>query len=101
MKIIVGNPGSGKTKELLALSQQKQIPILCESESRVERLLVKAQGYGFNNIPTPITLEKAKSVSTVLIDDVDRFFYRALGVNVEAITINRDTSVEVKDLDQK
>ena len=100
MKIILGNPGSGKTKELLALSQQKQIPILCESEARVERLLVKAQGYGYT-IPTPLTLDKAKKAKEVLVDDVDRFFELALGVKLSAITVNRDTSVEVVDLDKK
>ncbi len=100
MKIILGNPGSGKTKDLLALSQEKQIPILCESDSRVERLLIKAQGYGYS-IPTPITLEKAATASAVLVDDLDRFFSKALGVKLEAITVNRDTSVEVKDLDKK
>ena len=84
MKIILGNPGSGKTKALLALSQEKQIPILCESDSRVERLLVKAQGYGYN-IPTPLTLEKAKKAKEVLVDDVDRFFEQALGVKLAAI----------------
>ena len=31
MKMIIGEPGSGKTKELLALSSINNIPILCES----------------------------------------------------------------------
>ena len=100
MKIILGNPGSGKTKELLALSQEKQIPILCESDARVERLLVKAQGYGYS-IPTPLTLEKAKKAKEVLVDDIDRFFEQALGVKLSTITVNRDTSVQVVDLDKK
>ena len=47
MKIIFGNPGSGKTKALLELSAKNNIPVLCESAARVQRLLVKAEGYGY------------------------------------------------------
>ena len=47
MKIIFGNPGSGKTKALLEMSAKNNIPVLCESAARVQRLLVKAEGYGF------------------------------------------------------
>ena len=53
MKLILGNPGSGKTKVLLALSEKNNIPILSESDARVQRLLVKASNYGFH-IPTPV-----------------------------------------------
>ena len=35
MKIIFGNPGSGKTKALLELSEKNNIPVLCESAARV------------------------------------------------------------------
>ena len=55
MKIIFGAPGSGKTKALLELSAKNNIPVLCESQARVERLLVKAKGYGYD-IPLPITM---------------------------------------------
>ena len=55
MKIIFGNPGSGKTKALLEMSAKNNIPVLCESAARVQRLLVKAEGYGFK-IPSPVTV---------------------------------------------
>ena len=100
MKIILGNPGSGKTKELLSLSAEKNVPILCESDARVERLLVKAQGYGLR-IPTPVTLEGAKSCSEVIVDDIERFFSQALNVKLTALSVNRDKSVDIEDLDKK
>ena len=99
MKIILGNPGSGKTKELLSLSAEKNVPILCESEARVERLLVKAQGYGYN-IPTPVTLDHL-NCSEVIVDDIERFFSCALKVKLTALSVNRDKSVDIEDLDKK
>ncbi|MBQ2470958.1 MAG: hypothetical protein II508_00010 [Acholeplasmatales bacterium] len=100
MKIILGNPGSGKTKELLALSAEKNVPILCESAARVERLLVKAQGYGYN-IPTPVTLDNVGTASEVIVDDIERFFSQALNVKLNALSVNRDKSVDICDLDKK
>ena len=47
MNIIIGSPSSGKTKRILELSAKNNIPILCESKYRVERLIVKAHGYGY------------------------------------------------------
>jgi hypothetical protein len=99
MKIILGNPGSGKTKELLSLSAEKNVPILCESQARVERLLVKAQGYGLN-IPTPVTLDHLNA-SEVIVDDIERFFSCALNVKLTALSVNRDKSVDIEDLDKK
>ena len=65
MKMIIGEPGSGKTKEILALSSINNVPILCESEERVSRLITKAQGYGYK-IPTPIVYNQIDdSVKTV------------------------------------
>ena len=43
MKIILGNPGSGKTKKILQMSAENNIPVLCESQARRERLFVKAR----------------------------------------------------------
>ena len=99
MKLILGNPGSGKTKALLALSEKNNIPILSESSARVQRLLVKASNYGFH-IPTPVTVDELNaSITEVYVDDVKKLLETILRVNVGCITVNRDDSLEIKDLD--
>ena len=99
MKLILGNPGSGKTKALLALSEKHNITILSESDARVQRLLVKASNYGYN-IPTPVTVDQLNDdITEVYVDDVKRLLEILLHVNVGCITINRDETLEIKDLD--
>ena len=99
MKLILGNPGSGKTKAILALSEKNNIPILSESSARVQRLLVKASNYGFH-IPTPVTVDELDaSITEVYVDDVKKLLETLLHVNLGCITINRDESLEIKDLD--
>ena len=100
MKLIFGNPGSGKTKALLEMSAKNNIPVLCESQARVERLLVKAEGYGYK-IPLPITVNSLGSVKEVYIDDVKRVLEGIFNVNIAGITVNRDDELEVVDLDVK
>lgn len=101
MKIIFGNPGSGKTKALLEMSAKNNIPVLCESAARVQRLLVKAEGYGFK-IPTPLTVDEIdSSVPAVYIDDIKRVLEIVLNIRLAGITVNRDDDVEVIDLDVK
>lgn len=88
MKIILGNPGSGKTKRILQLSEENNIPILCESQARQERLLVKARGYGFS-IPQPIVYnEVTEDVKEVYVDDVKKLLEVMFNVNVSCITVN-------------
>lgn len=88
MKIILGNPGSGKTKKIIQMSSENNIPILCESEARRERLLVKAMGYGFS-IPTPIVYTDCDdSVNEVYVDDVEKLLQTMFKINVNCITIN-------------
>ena len=90
MKLIFGNPGSGKTKALLALSEKNNIPILSESSARVQRLLVKASNYGYN-IPTPVTVDELNAdITEVYVDDVKRLLETLLRVQVGCITVNRD-----------
>ena len=101
MKLIFGNPGSGKTKALLGLSAKNNIPVLCESQARVERLLTKARGYGYD-IPLPITLNGlTDSVKEVYIDDIKRVLDAALNISLEGITVNSDEKLEVVDLDKR
>jgi hypothetical protein len=99
MNIIIGNPGSGKTKKILELSARNSIPVLCESEERVQRLLYKAMGYGYK-IPTPIYVkELTDDVKNVYIDDIEKLLSVLITANISAITIN--TEVEVLNLDNR
>ena len=101
MKIIFGNPGSGKTKALLEMSAKNNIPVLCESAARVQRLLVKAEGYGFR-IPAPLTVDEIdSSVPAVYVDDIKRLLETVLNIRLAGITVNRDDDVEVVDLDAR
>lgn len=100
MQIIFGNPGSGKTKRLLEMSAKNNIPVLVESDARVQRLLVKAQGYGVK-IPAPITINQLNDgIKAVYIDDVKRLVEGVLKVSLKAITVNND-DLEIIDLDAK
>jgi hypothetical protein len=101
MKLIVGSASSGKTKRLLELSASNQVPILCESIERVERLVVKARGYGYN-IPMPLIADELKAdVKLVYIDEIDNLVEKLLKVNVGAVSINKDSIAEFEDLDKK
>jgi hypothetical protein len=101
MKLIVGSASSGKTKRLLELSAANQVPILCESIERVERLVVKARGYGYN-IPMPLIADELKAdVKLVYIDEIDNLVEKLLKVNVGAVSINKDSDAEFEDLDKK
>ena len=99
MKIIFGTPGSGKTKALLKLSEEKRIPVLCESSARVTRLLEKADGYGFR-IPTPITVEDLnENVKAVYIDDIQIMLETMLKVKLEGIVVNKDDAYSEENVD--
>ena len=98
MKIIFGAPGSGKTKAILELSAKNNIPVLCESQQRVRRLLEKASGYGYE-IPMPITIEEIDDkVREVYVDDIQRVLEIALKIRLTAITVNKDEECEVSEL---
>ena len=98
MKIIFGAPGSGKTKAILELSAKNNIPVLCESQQRVRRLLEKASGYGYE-IPMPITIEEIDDkVREVYVDDIQRVLEIALKIRLTAITVNKDKECEVSEL---
>ena len=100
MKIILGSRSSGKTKRLLELSAKNHVPVLCESEARVERLLAKAKGYGFQ-IPLPISIDRLDpTIKEVYIDEIDFVFEQVLHAKIGAATLNRDDFNEVEDLDK-
>ncbi len=88
MKYILGAPGSGKTKEILRLSEENRIPILCESQARKERLLERAMQYGYV-VPVPIVFsELTNKDKVVYIDDIERLLTAMFGVKVDTLTLN-------------
>lgn len=98
MKFILGGPGSGKTKEILRLSEENRIPILCESHARKERLLQRAFQYGYV-IPVPIVYDEVKETDEVVyIDDIERLLNVLFPCKVDTITINTEKSSDVKKL---
>ena len=99
MKVIIGTPGSGKTKEILRLSALNNIPVLCETPTRVTRLLEKASGYGFR-IPSPITKEELnENVKAIYVDDIKILLETMLNVKLEGLVINNDEDTELVNID--
>jgi hypothetical protein len=99
MNIIIGSPSSGKTKKILELSAENNIPILCESPERVNRLLVKAHGYGYK-IPTPVTVQDlTPNITTVYVDAIDALLASLLPCTVNTFTFNKDDNCNIIDLD--
>ena len=72
MKIICKENCSGKTKELIRESLDKDIPILVFNEMKRRSLEEKAMAYFTKHVRT-LTLEEAKQYSgDILIDDIDK-----------------------------
>lgn len=98
MKFILGAPGSGKTKEILRLSAENHVPILCESPARKERLLQRALQYGFV-IPVPIVFNEVKDDDRVVyIDDIERLLKAIFSCKVEIVTLNTEHESDVTKL---
>jgi hypothetical protein len=102
MKIILGSNGSGKTKKMIEFSAANNVPILCESKARADRLLHKAMGYGMK-IPLPIVFEEFDSslAKEVCIDEINGLIEKVLKVKVSAFSINIDNIEDISDLDHR
>lgn len=102
MRIILGSNGSGKTKKIIEYSAANNVPILCESKARADRLLQKAMGYGMK-IPLPIVFEEfdPSQAKIVCIDEINGLIEKVLRVRVEAFSINVDDINEIEDLDNR
>ncbi len=96
MKLIYGDCGTGKTREILKISSETRIPVLCESSARKARLLEKAKGYGLN-IPTPVVFnEDLSNIKEVLVDDPKRLMEEVFNVELKGISVNVSVSDVVK-----
>lgn len=70
MKVICRNNCSGKTKELIAESLEKQIPILVFTDSKRRSLEDKSLAY-FGQLVTTVFYTDESYKGEVLIDDVE------------------------------
>lgn len=83
MKIIIGEVGSGKTKAILRESQNEGAPILTDSSRRKEKLLDKAERYGFT-IPVPMVVGEdcIPTDGKYIIDNIKTVLERIFGSEV-------------------
>ena len=98
MKFILGAPGTGKTKELLRMSAENKVPVLCESVQRKERLLDRALQYGYI-IPVPIVFNEMQDDDRVVyVDDIDRLLTAIFHCKVDTVTLNLEHPEDVRTL---
>lgn len=94
MKIICKENCSGKTKELIQESLDKNIPILVFNEFKKRSLEEKAMAY-FSQYVKTLTLEEAKNYSgAILIDDIDK----NISTIVQMLTNNSSINVATMTL---
>ena len=102
MEIIAMHRGEGKTSAILRMSSEKQIPILCRSESQKKLLKVKAKrDLGIEDLPEPLTLIDRLGYSNyveVLVDDLEYFMRDVMKVKVVAATIDKVEKMSFFDL---
>lgn len=97
MKIIAKGRGKGKTTELIKMSAEKQIPIVCMIGS-IQYIIDKAKEMGLT-IPKPLTVQQLNMTQwkdkPVLVDNAEFILQTKLGHKIEAITLNSDDSNEL------
>jgi len=91
MQVIAKPRNSGKTTELISLSAELQLPIVCFSEHEAFRLNEKAARLGIK-IPKPLSVHQVTQQKgtrhNILVDNLDiileRFFPE---INIHVITL--------------
>ena len=91
MKIICKQNCSGKTKELIRESLDKDFPILVFNDSKKKSLEEKSIAY-FSQLVRTLTIDEAKSYQgNVLIDDIDKSLSLLVKVALQNNNIDVDT----------
>lgn len=71
---IIGAPGSGKTKQLMAMCAEENATLVCKNP---EAMVVKAHAYGYKNINiisyTDFLKTSDYNQNNAYIDDIDEF----------------------------
>ena len=92
MKIIAKGRGQGKTTELIKISADKQIPIVCDTSS-VQYIIDKAKEMNLK-IPQPLTVQQLNMIQwrdkSILVDNAELILQNKLGHKIEAVSINTD-----------
>ena len=89
MKIIYKPRGTGKTTDLVKMSAEKQIPIICMTKATVQH--IKDISTKINvNIPEPIDIRGGvpKQLENALVDDAEYILQYLLNVKIECASIS-------------
>jgi len=89
MKIILGGPGTGKTKKLIQMSLETGAPIVCATDA--EALKIARKSLEHFGLPCTIcTVEEAKEYEFVLVRDAGDLLNRLLGTTIAGLTITEE-----------
>lgn len=84
--------GKGKTTELVKMSAQNNVPILCAHREMARNTKCVARDLGLK-IPEPLIVENFKNerylgrrIGKILIDDLEMVLYEMFGSQVELVT---------------
>lgn len=96
MKIINKPRGSGKTTDLIKISSETGIPILCRDQQMVKFIKDKAK-YEFKlDIPNPVYLGmRGLFPHEVLIDELELILRDCLNTNVKVATMTGEVVSDV------
>lgn len=98
LNIIMGKSKSGKTTELVKLSAEGKIPIICASKNNVKNVKEIAEKLNLN-IPEPISVidfiktADFSKINSILIDDLDlvlQIFLGAFNIVLVSATMSYD-----------
>jgi hypothetical protein len=101
MKVIAGPKYTGKTEDLIIISAEKQIPIVCPDEQWAA--MISNAAFEANLIiPKPYTIEEVyvgalygTTITDILIDGLDVILHSIFtNLNIHAITICTDDEKE-------
>lgn len=97
IKILSASKGKGKTTELVKLSNEKWLYIICRDRQRVDNIVSVANSLGLD-IPYPITLRElplnSRFIDSVLIDDLEDVIESLIGKRIELST----TSCKIEEI---
>lgn len=99
MKLIVGKNDSGKTRELIRYSLDKDIPIFALYSSKAESIRAKSINYfgKLVKVLTPNDIAQNSYTGDLLVDDIENVFTALLsdfvkspGITIAGATITED-----------